>query len=247
MRDLTKPEIQAKFDNHNKLHQFEVDKLFGIKDDKKLSKEQYRWLCKGFRNFFIFDIEALHFDARIGFMICWYGVRWDILTDECKVIYDHLEKKDMKEQYKKYWYDFDYYILQTLSRELKKSDVVVGHYIKKFDLPYFSKRAHITGQHNIDIEYNDFRIIDTWEVTKKKLNMYQSGGNSLRNAGYVLTGKDDKTSVDLDHWKGIYYADRPDWKKNRQYICDHCEIDIWQNFDVFMEEIKKVPVGGTIA
>jgi hypothetical protein len=88
--DLTIPEIQARFDNHQKLHEFEVDALFDVKN---LSKEQYRWLCKGYRNFTIFDIEAIGFDVRMGFMICWYALRWDILTDKTEVIYDRLEEK----------------------------------------------------------------------------------------------------------------------------------------------------------
>ncbi len=93
MRDLTIPEIQARFDNHQKLHEFEVDILFDVKN---LSKEQYRWLCKGYRHFTIFDIEAQLFDARMGYVICWYALRWDILTGEKEMVYDHLSPDDMK-------------------------------------------------------------------------------------------------------------------------------------------------------
>ena len=29
-----------------------------------------------------------------------------------------------------------------------------------------------------------------------------------------------------------------------KYIMDHCEIDVWQNFDVLVKEMKRVAVGG---
>ena len=80
---------------------------------------------------------------------------------------------------------------------------------------------------------------------KNKYNLYNSGGNSLRNAGKIVAGYDDKTSVDLFIWKNIYYKDHPKWKSSMKYICDHCEIDVYQNFDVFIKEMKRIPVGGT--
>jgi hypothetical protein len=90
----------------------------------------------------------------------------------------------------------------------------------------------------------DYRVIDTWIVTKTKYNMYNSGGNSLRNAGTVIAGEDNKTSVDLQIWKTIYYQEHPEWNKARKYICDHCEIDVWQNLEVFKKEMKRINVGG---
>lgn len=242
MRNLSIAEIQERFDKHQKLHEFEVDILF---DTKNLSKEQYRWLCKGYRHFTIFDIETQLFDARMGYVICWYALRWDILTNETDMIYDCLEPDDMKKGYKTKNFDFDIRILRTLVDELNAADIVVGHYISKFDLPYVSARCDLTKQSELNPEYMDFRIIDTWRVTKNKYNLYNSGGNSLRNAGRVIAGYDDKTSVDLFIWKNIYYKDHTKWKYSLKYICDHCEIDVYQNFDVFKKLIKRIPVGGS--
>jgi len=241
MRELAKEQILERFQKHQKLHEFEVDHLFAT---KKLNKEQYRWLMKGYRYFTIFDIESINFDARMGFVICWYALRWDILTDKKEMIYDCLQPEDMKKGYKTKNFDFDIRILQTLADELSQADVVVGHYISKFDLPYVTARCHLTKQDNLVPNYNDFRIIDTWRVTKNKYNLYNSGGNSLRNAGKIVGGADDKTSVDLDIWKNIYYAKHPKWKSSMKYICDHCEIDVWQNFDVLVKEMKRIPAGG---
>ena len=241
MRNLNIAEIRARFDKHQKLHEFEIDTLFDVKN---LSKEQYRWLCKGYRHFTVFDIEAIGFDVRMGFMICWYALRWDILTDKTEVIYDRLEEKDMKQNYKLQKMDFDTRILQSLSDELKQADIVVGHYIERFDLPYFNARCHQTGQDDLTTEYLDARLQDTWKIVKKKYNLYNSGGNSLRNSGTVILKKDDKTSVNLDIWKTMYYKSHPKWKHCRKYICDHCELDVWQNFELWKKIMKKVPVGG---
>jgi len=242
LRDLDLQQIQQRYDNHQKLHEFEVDKLFKVKN---LDKEQYRWLCKGYRNFSVFDIEAQLFDARMGYVICWYVYKWDILTNKTEITYDYLRPEDMMRGYKTKNFDFDIRILQTLTEELSKADIVVGHYISKFDLPYVTSRCHLTKQDNLVPDYNDFRIIDTWRVTKNKYNLYNSGGNSLRNGGKVIVGHDDKTSVDLFIWKNIYYKDHPKWKKSMKYICDHCEIDVIQNFELFLKEMKRIPVGGS--
>jgi len=242
LRDLDLQQIQQRYDNHQKLHEFEVDKLFKVKN---LDKEQYRWLCKGYRNFSVFDIEAQLFDARMGYVICWYVYKWDILTNKTEITYDYLRPEDMMRGYKTKNFDFDIRILQTLTEELSKADIVVGHYISKFDLPYVTARCHLTKQDNLVPDYNDFRIIDTWRVTKNKYNLYNSGGNSLRNGGKVIVGHDDKTSVDLFIWKNIYYKDHPKWKKSMKYICDHCEIDVIQNFELFLKEMKRIPVGGS--
>jgi len=242
MRKYDKKNVEQRYLNHQKLHESEVDEYFGVNN---LSKEQYRWLCKGYRHFTVFDIEAMAFDARMGFMICWYAMRWDILTGKREIIYDQLEPADMKQNYKLQKMDFDTRILQTLAEELNQADVVVGHYISKFDLPYFAARCHLTGQDELVPDYMDYRIIDTWRITKMKYNMYNSGGNSLRNAGKVIAGADNKTSVDLQIWKTMYYKSHPKWKWARKYICDHCEIDVIQNFNLFYKQMKRVNAGGS--
>ena len=109
MSFLTESEIfeilsikSARYDKHQKIHDAEVDKLFGVKN---LTSEQYRWLGKGYRHFAIFDIEAMAFDARMGFMICWYNMRWDILTGEREMIYDQLEPADADERPEKNYFE----------------------------------------------------------------------------------------------------------------------------------------------
>jgi len=241
-RELDKVAIKQRFNRHQKIREDEVDKLFNVSN---LDKEKYRWLCKGYRNVLIFDIESISFDARMGYMICWYGLRWDILTDKTSMVYDQLEPKDMKSNYKKQSFDFDSRILGTLSQEIEKCDILAGHYISKFDIPYYTARCHLTKQDHLVPDYMDCRIIDTWRLTKQKYNLYNSGGNSLRNAGKVIGGFDNKTSVDLQIWKTIYYEAHPKWKKCRKYICDHCEIDVYQNFEILKKLMRRANAGGS--
>jgi len=243
-RVLNKAGIQQRFNRHQKIRRDEVNTLFGI--TKELSDEQYRWLEKGYRNFVIFDIESINFDARMGFIICWYALKWDILTDKKEMIYDQLEPKDMKDNYRKKSFNFDTRLLGTLAEIIQDCDVLVGHYISKFDVPYFAQRCHLTKQDDLVPDYMDCRMIDTWKITKMKYNMYGSGGgNSLRNAGTVIVGADNKTSVDLQIWKTIYYVEHPEWHQARKYICDHCEIDVYQNFKLFKKLMRRVNSGGS--
>lgn len=242
-RLLTKEQIQDRFDSHKKLHDFEVKKLFGELKGKDV-EERMRWLEKGYRNFLIFDIEAQLFDVRMGYMICWYAIEWDLVTDKYQMVYDYLREDDMKEGYNTQSMNFDKRLLSTLAKEFDWADVISGHYISKFDIPYFCSRCHLTGQDDLVPKYNSARIQDTWAITKRKYNLWNSGGNSLRNTGTVILGKDDKTSVDLKIWKTIYYKSHPKWKQCLKYICDHCEIDVEQNFNVVVKEMKRVAVGG---
>lgn len=238
---LTIQELKARFEDKFKMSRVQLETLFpGI----KLDKQQYRFLEKGYRNVLIFDIESINFDARMGFIICWYALKWDIVTGKTQMYYDMLEPKDMKEQYKLRTFNFDTRLLGSLSRIIQESDLIAGHYISKFDVPYFTARCHLTKQDDLVPDYNACKMMDTWRITKQKYNLYNSGGNSLRNAGKVVGGFDNKTSVDLDIWKTMYYVDNPNWKKHRQYIMDHCEIDVKQNFVVFKKELKRVPIGG---
>jgi len=244
MRSLSMDALQERFDNHRKLHDFEVDELFKGEKHKPFTTEQYRWLCKGYRHFLIFDIESINFDARMGFMICWYGLKWDFVTNKTQMIYDQLEPADMKSNYHRQSFDFDERILGTLSVAIKECQVLVGHYISKFDVPFFCARCNLTKHDDYVPDNFECRVQDTWRITKTKYNMYGKGGNSLRNAGTVIVGADNKTSVDLQIWKTIYYQDHPHWKKNRKYICDHCEIDVYQNFELFKKLMRRVAPGG---
>ena len=238
---LSDEELLERFNAKHKMSLVQIKRLF---PEWKFDKYEFRFLEKGIRHVVTFDIEAINFDARMGFIICWYALKWDVVTGKKEMIYDQIEPADMKGKYKEKTHNFDERLLVTLSETLKDADLVAGHYITKYDIPYFKIRCRLTDQHHLVPDYNDCKVMDTWKIMKQKYNAYNSGGNSLRNAGYIFNGHDDKTSVELQKWKSMYYVKRKDWKTNRKYICDHCEIDVLQNFDVFLKQSKEVPIGG---
>ena len=241
-KKITKEQLQQRFDSKFKMSRVQLEELF---PEYNISEDQMRFLEKGIRNILVFDIEATGFDARMGFIICWWGLKVDILTGKTEMVYDNVEKEDMQYGYKTKNFDFDKRILSTLSNELRSADMVTGHYITKYDLPFFEARCYLTRQEELVPEYMEkIFVFDTWRATKQKLNLYNSGGNSLRNAGYVVAGYDGKTSVDLNIWKTMFYASHPKWNKYRKYINEHCEIDVYQNYDVFKKLIKRMPIGG---
>jgi hypothetical protein len=240
-KKVDRQELQQRFDNHRLMSMVQLEELF---PNKKIDEFQFNFLKKGYRHVTTFDIEAINFDARLGFVICWYAKRWDVLTGKTKMIHDELNPSDMKKGYKSKSFDFDKRILVSLMTELKSADIVTGHYISKYDIPYVTARNDLVGQSEINPEYNDFKLMDTWRIMKQKYNAYNSGGNSLRNAGFIINGHDDKTSVDLSIWKTMYYVSHPDWKKCLKYITSHCKIDVEQNYKIFQKLSKRVPIGG---
>ena len=238
---LTLEEVKARFKAKHKMSRVQLQELFG----DKVNDENFRFLEKGIRNVLIFDIEASGFDARMGFIICWWALKVDLVTGKEQMIYDTINKDDMKKGYKTKNFDFDIRLLQSLSEELRKADMVSGHYITKYDLPFFEARCYLTDQEDLVPSYEEqIKVFDTWRAAKQKLNLYNSGGNSLRNVGYIVAGHDDKTSVDLNIWKTMYYASHPKWNKYRKYINEHCRIDVEQNYKVYKKLIRQMPVGG---
>lgn len=239
---LTKQELQARFDAKFPMSRVQLQELF---PNYSLTDEQFRYLKKGIRNILVFDIEATGFDARMGFIICWWALKVDVLTGKQEMVYDTVQQDDMEKGYNTKNFDFDQRLLQTITEELREADLVTGHYITKYDLPYIEARCLLTKQDNLMPDYEDkIYVFDTWRATKQKLNLYNSGGNSLRNAGYIIAGYDDKTSVDLDIWKTMYYVSHPKWRKYRKYINEHCEIDVQQNWDVYRRLSRRMPIGG---
>ena len=128
MRNLTLPEIQARFDRHAKLHRFEVDKLFEKVKHKPFTEIQYRYLEIGIRHQFIYDIETSDFDPEQNFIICYVGILRDIVTEQTEHVQDSITKQDIKKAVSQSTFDFDKRLLTTLSHNMKQAHHVVGHY-----------------------------------------------------------------------------------------------------------------------
>jgi len=223
MRNISVSEIQTRFDNHQKLHRFEVDLLFNTVKHKKFTEIQYRYLEIGIRYQLIYDIETSDFDPEHNFIICYDGILRDLVTEKTEHIYDAITKKDIQDAVDKCTFHFDKRLLQTLSYNLHQAHHVVGHYSTKFDNPYFRSRCLFTNQENL-IPYYGYQFYgDTWRMMKTTMKAKR---NTLKNFIRQTTGNDEKTFVELKYWYITHFKDHFEWKKAMGYITDHCLKDV---------------------
>ena len=239
MRNLTLPEIQARFDRNAKLHRFEVDKLFEKVKHKPFTEMQYRYLEIGIRHQFIYDIETSDFDPEQNFIICYCGILRDIVTEEIEHVQDSITKSDIKKAVSQSTFDFDKRLLTTLSHNMKQAHHVVGHYSTKFDNPYFRSRCLLTNQQDLIPDYGYQFYGDTWRMMKRTM---KSKRNTLKNFIRQTTGNDEKTFVDLKYWYITHFKDHKLWKKSMDYIIDHCVKDVRMTY----EGLKRAELFNTI-
>jgi len=224
-RILPIDKIEAKFEKHQKLHDFEVDELFKDVKHRKFTDIQYRYLEVGIENQFIFDIETSDFNPHSNFIICYNGIMRNIATGKITYVEDAMTKKDIKKAVDDQTFDFDRRLLETLSWNIKQSDQIVGHYSTKFDYPYFISRCMLTKQDDLIPPYGRILHQDTWRLMKRSINPSWKG-NTLRNFIKLTGGKDEKTFVDLRYWYITHFKDHKEWQKAMNYIQDHCRKDV---------------------
>jgi len=232
MRDITIPEIQARFDIHRKLHDFEVNELFFKGKRNKANAIQLRYLQVGIRYQGIWDIETTDFNPLGNFMICYSFIRRDIVTGKLQKFSDHITKKDIEKGVKNDSFSFDERILQTLAKHMASCEQVVGHYSSKFDFPYFRVRCLLTKQPELIPSYGTILQGDTWRMMK---NTLKAPRNTLGNLAVYTGLKNEKTYVDMEHWKRIFWKDSKFWKKSMGYITYHCDKDTSMTFKALLK------------
>lgn len=86
----------------------------------------------------------------------------------------------------------DVYVLENLLEAIEEADVVVGHYIKKFDIPTIRARSAINGFGDI----KPIQIVDTCEIAKSmKFNT-----NKLDDLAAYLGLGVEKLPTDVSLW-----------------------------------------------
>ena len=86
----------------------------------------------------------------------------------------------------------DIYVVENLLEVIEEADIVVGHYIKKFDLPTIRARCLINGLHDI----KPVKIVDTCELAKSmKFNT-----NKLDDLCSYLGIEQEKLPTDITLW-----------------------------------------------
>jgi hypothetical protein len=190
---------------------------------KKLSTMQVRYLEKGIESIGYWDIETSDFKPYQNFMICYCFERRDILTGKIEKFEYHITKSDIASAVSDNNFNFDYKLLQNLSRCLNSVDQIIGHYASKFDKLYYNARCTLTKQSNLVHDFGIKTQGDTWRMMK---NTLKADRNTLHNFILTTTGKSDKTHVDLEYWYKARFKDSPDWQKSIDYILDHCRKDV---------------------
>lgn len=190
---------------------------------KNLTKIQVRYLEKGIRYQGIYDIETSDFNPYQNFIICFVFHKRDILTGKIEKKICSISKNDITKAVAKNNFDFDYKLLQELSKCIRSVDQIVGHFSTKFDNGYFKSRCLLTNQVDLIPDHLDRLAGDTWRMMKTTL---KAPRNTLNNLILQATGTSQKTHVDLKYWYKVKFKDSPDWQKAMNYIVDHCKKDV---------------------
>jgi len=211
---------------------------------KKLNDIQIRYLEKGIRHIGYWDIETSDFSPYQNFMICYCFERRDVLTNKIEKYEYHITKQDIHKAVKNNTFDFDYKLLQNLSRCMDSCDQIIGHYAAKFDMPFFRSRCLLTKQEDLIPEYQKLKYADTWRDMKKTL---KANRNTLNNLILITNGKSDKTHVDLEYWYKARFKDSPEWQKSINYILDHCRKDVTMTRKAHMKIERFNAISGMLA
>lgn len=194
---------------------------------RKLTDMQVRFLERGIRYIGYWDIETSDFNPYQNYMICFAFIKRDIITDKTTFKAHNITKQDIAYSVKNNNFNFDYKLLQYLSKYMKECDQIEGHYSTKFDMPYFRSRCLFTKQPHLIPEYGAVFYSDTWRKMKAGLKMPR---NTLNNLNLLIGGKTDKTFVELEYWYKVRFKDSPEWQKSMDYITHHCKIDVKDSY-----------------
>lgn len=105
-------------------------------------------------------------------------------------------------------------IIEGIVPVLNDADVIIGHNINKFDLPWIRTRALV---HNIPTNPH-WRTFDTLDFAKKRMRL---NSNRLDYLGKLLLGE-GKIHTSFDLWKQAYAGD----KKALSEMIKYCQKDV---------------------
>lgn len=191
--------------------------------------DKKRYLDKKIYKIGFLDIEThgFGFNANQSYLICYVLHVWDIKKCESKIIYDYLDKKTIKFWMKKIKKDkklqitmpVDTELLKGLVSEMRKCNMIIGHYSDYFDIPIIRTRCIMLKIPFI--KYTDkIRFGDTWKNARFGMSFIR---NSLDNMGLSFNLLVKKTHFDVFTWVlAARYGDKKSFKK----ILDHNLKDV---------------------
>lgn len=153
------------------------------------------------------DIEASNLKATFGIILSYC-----ILPEKGRTpLMGVITKRDFTNE------TFDRRVVESCVRDMRKFDRLVGHYSKRFDIPFIRSRALY---HGLDFpEVGEIKQTDTWEMCKKLLCLHS---NRQLTLGEFLNKKTLKTPINSEAWLGALQGKQ----KHLDYILDHNIRDV---------------------
>ena len=199
--------------------------------------DKKRYLDKGINKIGFVDIEThgFGFNANQSYLISWVIHIWDLKRNKSKIVYDYLDKKTIKYWMKKIKKDkklqtimpIDTELLKGLVFEMKKCNMIIGHYSDYFDVPLIRTRCFMLKIPFI--KYTDkTRFGDTWKHARYGMSFIR---NTLDNMGISFNLQVRKTHYNVWVWVlAARYGDRKSMKKVIEHNKKDVEITrkVWQ-------------------
>jgi len=179
------------------------------------------------------------FSAEGSFIFCYVARMRNVKSQKSEEFYNWTFPESLKNMNvkKPIPYKNDLRLLEEISFLLKNSDMVVGHFARFFDFPFFRTRCDVLNRKDLIPTYQTIRYADTWLMYKKS-RKYMS--NKLEHLSKVL-GKDLKTKINPLVWESLM------WKNTKAMaIClNHCRKDV-QMLEMIHRKIEdSVPIPST--
>ena len=166
-----------------------------------------------------FDIEVTNLKANFGFILTWAikelngDTFYDIITRE--------EALSIEE---------DKRITKSFLDTIKRYDVIVGYYSKRFDIPYVRTRALYHKLDTTPLEYRQIFHWDLYDTVKRKLKLHRNTLEVVTRFLEIEGEHGGKNHVESQTWKMASKGD----KKSLEYVLDHNIRDV-----EILEELHK--------
>lgn len=188
-----------------------------------------RYLKKDIEKIGFVDVETggHGFDANQSHLITWVITIWDLKRNNKKIIYDYITKKEIddtdklltKKERLRVLQPYDRRLLEGLVSEMKKCDMIVGHYSDYFDVPLVRTRCIMLRIPFIKHE-DHIRFGDTWKRARFGMKFIR---NSLDQVGRSFNLPVTKTNFDRWIWDQATYHGKQ-WALDK--IIDHNKKDV---------------------
>ncbi|MBU0792151.1 MAG: ribonuclease H-like domain-containing protein [Gammaproteobacteria bacterium] len=162
-----------------------------------------------------FDIETSGLQASFDYMLC-YCIK---VGKSNTILHRVITKAEIEDPD-----TLDKNVVESCIADIKKFDVILGHYSTRFDTVFLRSRALYW---NLDFPgYGEIKHKDTYYMCRNLLKLHS---NRLEAACQHVLGKTRKTHLDPKQWIRGKLGDEDSLK----YILDHCKKDVRDLEDLY--------------